>query len=526
MGGSSLESRARERAAMVGLACGVDRSVDVEHSFEELSGLAAVAGATVVSRVLPKVRRLAARGGSPAAFDACHATCFPCHDRTLGRCLGILVLCGYVLASCATRLPVVTTPTYPSYPFPTVPRELAGTRAAAAHERAWLFLQAGDLNAAEVGFAAALRSRSEFHPSAAGLGFVWLARGQADTAAVHFGQAIAQMPTYVPALLGRGEALLAGERVDEAIESFQAALVVDPGLTVVRQRVEELRFVRLRDQVARARGASAAGRDAEARVAYERVIAASPDSGFLYLELAEVERRQGDTDAALERLDRAVELDPNVVAAWVLMSEIHLAQGDLDRAEQALRRAEAIEPGEDIARRLVGLEARRREASLPPEYREIETAEAITRGQLAALIAVRFDTLLTDAAAGRTAIITDARDYWSYEWVIAVVQSGIMEADTNYRFQPERVVTRADLAQVVVRLLRLPTVTAASTPDAVLPSFSDLAPGHLSYPWASEAVAAGVLSSLDQNTFQPSRRVSGVEVVTALGRLGCLVGSC
>ena len=479
MGGSSLGSTARERAAIIGLACGIDRPVDARHP-------------------------LAARRGRFVT----------------------LVLCGALLAGCATRLPVVTTPSYPSYPFPTVPSDLVGSRAATEHERAWLFLQAGDLATAELRFAAALRNSPEFHPAAAGLGFVWLARGEADTAAAHFGRVIAQTPAYVPALLGRGEALLAGDRVDEAIESFEAALVADPGLMVVRQRVAELRFVGLMDQVERARAASAAGRDAEARVAYERVIAASPESGFLYLELAEIERRQGDTDAALDRLERAVELDPNVVAAWVLMSELHLATGDLDGAERALRRADAIEPGEDIARRLAGLETRRRDASLPPEYREIETADAITRGQLAALIAVRFETLLSAAAAGRTAIITDARDYWGYGWVIAVAQAGIMEADTNYRFQPERVVTRADLAQVVVRLLRLPAAGVASPSGAVRPSFSDLAPGHLSYPWASEAVAAGVLPSLEQNAFQPARSVSGPEVVTALGRLDCLVGGC
>ena len=458
--------------------------------------------------------------------SACQEPRFTGHDFTRWRCLLILMLCGYVLASCATRLPVDTTPTYPGYPYPTVPDALLGTSAAVEHVRAWQLLQAGDLDAAELGFAAALRNSPEFHPSVAGLAFVRLARGRTDAAAEDFGRVIARSPAYLPALLGRGEALLAGDRVDEAIESFQAALVADPGLTVLRQRVEELRFVRLMDQVVLARGASAAGRDAEARVAYERVIAASPDSGFLYLELAEVERRQGETDAALARLDRAVELDPNVVAAWVLMFEIHLAKGDLDRAEQALRRAAAIEPGEDIARGLADLEARRREASLPPEYREIETTEAITRGQLAVLIAVHFETLLTAEAAGRTAIITDARDYWGYGWVIAVAQAGIMEADTNYRFQPERVVTRADLAQVVVRLLRLPAVEVASVPGVVRPSFSDLAPGHLSYPWASEAVAAGVLPSLEQNAFQPDRSVSGAEVVTALGRLGCLVGGC
>ena len=444
--------------------------------------------------------------------------------RGLRARLIIAVLCGLGLASCAVRLPVVTTPAYPSYPFPTVPQELAGTSAAAEHERAWLFLQAGDLDEAERRFAEALRRSPGFHPSDAGLGFVGLARGQADAAVARFDRVLAGTPAYVPALVGRGEALLVGDRVDEAIQSFAAALAADPGLTSLRQRVEELRFTGLMGQVARARAASQAGRDAEARAAYERVIAASPESGFLYLELAEVERRQGDTDAALERIERAIELDPDAVPAWLLMSEIYVANGDLDRAKQALLRADAIEPGEDIARRLAALETRRRDARLPPEYREIETTEAITRGQLAALIGVRFETLLVDAAVDRTAIITDARDHWGYGWVIAVARAGIMETDTNYRFQPERAVTRAELAEVVVRLLRLPTGAAALPPTAARPNFSDLAPGHLSYPAASDAVAAGVLQPLERNTFQLGRPVTGAEAMTALGRLDVLVG--
>ncbi len=75
-GGSSLESPARERAAIVGLASGVDRPVDVEHSLEELRGLAAAAGVTVVLRVLQERRRpnpalLLGRGKVEALALAC-----------------------------------------------------------------------------------------------------------------------------------------------------------------------------------------------------------------------------------------------------------------------------------------------------------------------------------------------------------------------------------------------------------------------------------------------------------------------
>ena len=56
-GGPSLESPARERAAVVGLAFGIDRPVDVEHSLEELRGLAAAGSVTVVLQVLQERRR-------------------------------------------------------------------------------------------------------------------------------------------------------------------------------------------------------------------------------------------------------------------------------------------------------------------------------------------------------------------------------------------------------------------------------------------------------------------------------------
>ncbi len=436
--------------------------------------------------------------------------------------LAVVVVSLAWVVGCATRLPVVTTAAYPNYPVPIVPPSLAGNPAVAAHERAWLSLQSGDLDAAELGFSAALRTSPEFHPSDAGLGFVELSRGESERAVAWFDGALALAPAYVPALLGRGEALLAVDRVGEAIASFEAAMASDPTLTSLRRRVEELRFTDLMAQVTRARAARDDGRGDDARVAYERLIDASPDSGFLYLELAGVERREGHGAEALRRLEQALEREPGAVAAWRMMADLYLADGDVDRGEQALLRAESIEPSGETSRLLAEIEARRREVSRPPEYREIETSEAVTRGQLAALIGIRFQTLLSEAPAGRATIVTDARDYWGYGWVIAAAQAGVMEADTNYRFQPEREVTRAELAEVLVRVRRL-AGGPAETPPATLPSFSDLAPGHLRYAAASEAVALGVLTPLERNTFQPGRRVQGTEAVGAVDRLGQLL---
>lgn len=425
------------------------------------------------------------------------------------------------VVGCAARAPVITAPSFPDFPFPTVPEQLAGSPEAGAHERAWALLQAGDLDAAMTAFRAVLASTPQFHPADAGVGYVSLAAGAADEAVGSFDRALARNGAYIPALLGRGEALLAVGRTEEAIQSFEEVLAADPTWTDLRPRVAELRFVSLMAQVGEARTAAEAGRDAEARAAYERVIAASPDSGFLYTELAEIERRTGDRASALSRLEQAVSLDPTAVGAWLLMADVLLEEGALDQAESALLRADAVEPGPEVDRRLATVEERRRLESLPVEFRAIVDAEQLSRGELAALIGERFRVELEAAGTGPTAIITDARDHWAYGWVISVVQARVMEADTNYRFLPAQPVSRAVLADVIMRLLSLTETASGNVPPRA--SFSDLAPDHLSYPAAAGAVAAGVLEPLARNSFQPARTVSGAEAIQALSRLTAIL---
>ena len=134
--------------------------------------------------------------------------------------------------------------------------------------------------------------------------------------------ALERVPVYVPALLGRAEALLIVDRIDEAIDDLLAALSVDPSLTALRPRIAELEFTGLMAQVAVARAASEEGLTLEAKAAYEQILGMSPQSAFLYVELAQVERRLDDMSAAVENLEQAVSLDPSAQEAWLLMGEI------------------------------------------------------------------------------------------------------------------------------------------------------------------------------------------------------------
>ena len=100
-----------------------------------------------------------------------------------------------------------------------------------------------------------------------------------------------------------------------------------------------------------------------------------------------------------------------------------------------------------------------------------------------------------------------------------------MTIDAGYRFEPSRTVRRSELAEVVAGMLALlaeiDPETAARWEEARL-RFSDMPRGHLSYPSAAQAVAAGILDLFDDETFQPTRSVDGAEAVDAVDRLAQL----
>jgi Tfp pilus assembly protein PilF len=324
-------------------------------------------------------------------------------------------------------------------------------------------------------------------------------------------------------LIGRGQALLELGRDGEALVSFEEAVKADPSLTQLQSRIDVLRFRAVQDNLARAKNASDAGRLAEARAAYQQAIAASPESAFLYRELAMVERRAGEAVQALEHFRRAVSLDPSDARSYAQIGGILDEQGDTAGALEAYERARALDPAEAPAERIARLHENAALARLPAEYRAIPTNETATRADVAAAIGVRLEPLLA-ATRQRQTVVTDIRGHWAQPWILAAVRAGVMDTQPNYTFQPAARVRRGDLAQVVSRVLGL---IAARNParakwsNAVV-TIADVATGHLSYPAVSQAIAAGVMTTDQTGAFQLLRPVTGAEVVEIVARLEAL----
>jgi tetratricopeptide (TPR) repeat protein len=439
----------------------------------------------------------------------------------------VLTLAGGCSSNPAPALPPVGAPRFPEFVFPSAPVGLASPVVGASHELAWKWLQAGDLKAAERSFTIALKQAPAFYPSEAGLGYVALARKDSREAASHFDRTLAANPGYAPALAGRGDALLTLGQREEALASFEAAIAADPQLSGLRSRIEVLRFRGLQDDVGAARRAADAGRLAEARAMYDRTIAVSPDSPFLYRELANVEKREGNLARALEHAQKAATLNPAEPRNFVTIAEIYEAQEDYAKAIDAYSSAAALEPNDAVEDKLDDLRERAAFAAMPDEYKSIESSPTVTRAQLAALFGVRLDDLLKRVPRTNAVVMTDTRGNWAAPWILSVARAGLMEVYPNHTFQPNAVVRRGDLAQASSSALALVAAgnprVAGSIRDA-RGRFPDVPPGHLSYQAASVAVASGVMTSTADGTFQLARPITGAEAITAVGKIAALSG--
>ena len=427
-------------------------------------------------------------------------------------------------AGCARTVapPVVTTPRYPDFIFPGLsqpdPKQADLLR---EHDAAWRWFQAGDLARAESGFAAVLKRSPQFYPSDTAMGYVDLTRKEFESAGQRFDRVLLSNAGYVPALVGRGEALLALSREAEALASFESAVKLDPQLQAIARRVEVLRARAQQENVAAARKAAQANRLDEAARLYAQAIAASPDSAFLVRDLADVEAKQGKTDEALARYQRVIEMDPTDATSRIRIGEMLDARGDLAGAMKMYTEANNLEPTAELRRRIAAIDARLAYLKLPPDYRAIPDAASITRGDLASLIGIRLAPLIEHAPA-QPVVITDARNHWAADWIMATASAGVMEPYENHTFQPRNAIQRSDLAQAVARMLK---IIAAGRPQLMkdwqsrAQKMGDVGVSNLHFADASLSVAAGILPLADGGLFQLSRPVSGAEAIDAISRI-------
>ena len=109
------------------------------------------------------------------------------------------------------------------------------------------------------------------------------------------------------------------------------------------------------------------------------------------------------------------------------------------------------------------------------------------------------------------AVTYEYPDDWSREAMVFAVENGILAGDQNHRLNPEKNITRAEMAAVLVRML-------AASGSADLSAFKDVSAADWFYAELSAAYAAGIFSGTSASKMAPNAFLTREQAVVVLTR--------
>jgi tetratricopeptide (TPR) repeat protein len=382
-----------------------------------------------------------------------------------------------------------------------------------AIQEAWNFIREGRTDKAEKIFAR-LNAANPF--VAAGYGYIALIAGNLASAEDYLERSLEIMPDLTVSYLGLGQVYRKSGQDDQAYKMFLEALKRDPENEFAKSEADSLAADLTELALNDARRAEAAGETEQSKGAYLRALEYSPKLRGAHIALARIFIRDKDFHSAFLHL-KAVGSEE--LADKSLLREFADAlfqSGQWSRSLEIYEQIVSIDPQEKTAKdRIEHIKNRLGVVELPDQYGEIGAIAAIAKEDVAALIGVLFREVLIELNP-KPQILVDITMSWAQRYIVKVAALEIMEVYSNHTFQPKKTINRAELAQVVIRLVNI----LKKNGFKILPQIpleriqiADVPAEHFYHLSISQAVAYQLMPLGQDRAFKPELPVSGREAI-------------
>ncbi|MDW7760234.1 MAG: tetratricopeptide repeat protein [Acidobacteriota bacterium] len=382
-------------------------------------------------------------------------------------------------------------------------------------EDAWRDLRNGQGVRAE-------RSLRRLDPSSpiygVGIGYVYFLHQDLAAAADFFEAAARSDPDMIPARIGLAQIYEIQGRDEEVFSQYREILKVSPDHPWVVPRFESLRR-RITDNLFReSETFAAAGKTEAARKSLLRLLFYHPESTEAQMELARLYLKDNNPQSAILHLESVLSLEPGHTGLLKIYAEALFQAEHLGRSLETYEKIRTLDPGDkETAARIETLKTRLGIFELPSMYDAIPAKEAVAREDVAALISVRFsDQIRSDL---KPPIIVDIATSWASRFIMQTTALRFQDIYDNHTFQPRKTVSRAEMADTLMRLIRhLETrghrLVKLIPPDRI--QISDVGPEHLFHQPITEVIAYQIMDLSPDRQFLPDRPVSGPDAVRSL----------
>lgn len=282
----------------------------------------------------------------------------------------------------------------------------------------------------------------------------------------------------------------------------------------------------------------------------------SPEWPLARLALARLYAIEGNHGRAETAVHNALRLIPEApladkdqatVDAWLTMGDVLQHAKKYQRAQDAYLQAlkidrsniAAAEAIEALAVFLTVTPGQR------PEFADIAERGALTRSDVAVLVVTEIPVDRDFSAAGATATnqwkapsrarlqnhgeskhpmrlpLDIPGEHWAKSYLVTVLQSGVMEVFPDGSFRPDELITRAELAKVLQKLMagNYRDPASASRFYGSPSPYRDVDPESPVFNAVMMASSRNLISGYADGTFRPLASVSGAEALSVLRKL-------
>ncbi len=378
-------------------------------------------------------------------------------------------------------------------------------------EDAWQSMKQGNTNKA-IKLLARLGQESPFFY--VGMGYTAYIQQDLPSAENYFKVATIDFPDLAMAHLGLGQIYQETGRDDLAFSAYREVLKYDPDHPWAKARYAEIQEMKTAEFIREAERAEEAGNTEATKTAYLRALHYSPQAIEVHLALAAIYTREEQYDNATIHFKAAMATESENTETLAAYADALFQSGNNSQSLETYERLMELNPDDEMAQqRIEILKNRLGIFELPSQYNIISAAETVTKEQVAALLGVKFKAILP-VPQTKPPIIIDISTSWASRFILDAASLGLLDVYPNHTFQPQKIITRAEMAEILHRLIRQLERQGYRFIQQIPPEriqIADVSPDNFYYRPIVLMISYDLMSLAAGRHFNPDRLVSGAE---------------
>lgn len=422
-----------------------------------------------------------------------------------------IILLPTIFWSCATYQPPPPSLHIGSLP-PSIVDELSLEERILA-EDAWDLLKQGKGNKAEKIISKLGTKSPVFHM---GLGYANYLLNNLKTAEEFFKKALEKYPNTTLIHSGLAQVYKKSGREEQAFTEYREILKLEPEHPWAKQQYESLKGRKTEEALEEANAALLGGDTEKSKEGYLKALYYSPQSTKAHIALAEIYKKENELQNALIHLKAAASNEPENLDFLKNYAETLYRTQQYTKSLDIYENLSKFEPeNKEFMDRIESIKNRLGIFELPSQYDSIASSEAVTKEEISALLGVKFKGIVGEVSA-KPPIIIDIATSWASKFILQMTFLGILDIYANHTFQPKKIVTRAEMSEILLRLIRYLEKKGFKFIRQIpleRIQISDISSQNYYYQPIIQLLSYGIMDLFPDRTFKPDLPISGQESI-------------